>query len=169
MEVQAFYQREISAVRAMVDATMQGISDEDFNRAPDGTLNSIKAIFLHMLIAEDGYIQTILQEQPRIWVTEGWGERVGLPGPSGQSAGWDAIKETSVSLAPLLAYQQAVRAGTDAYLARLAADDLDREVPFLGAQRPAADVLAMLVVHTMGHAGEIAAIKGMMGLKGLPF
>jgi len=26
-----------------------------------------------------------------------------------------------------------------------------------------------LVVHSAGHAGEIAAVKGMQGIKGLPF
>jgi hypothetical protein len=32
-----------------------------------------------------------------------------------------------------------------------------------------ADVLAALVRHTMLHLGEIAALKGMQGARGLPF
>jgi hypothetical protein len=30
-------------------------------------------------------------------------------------------------------------------------------------------VLAMMVVHASAHAGEIAALKGIQGVKGLPF
>lgn len=39
---------------------------------------------------------------------------------------------------------------------------------FIGGERPVAEVLATLVVYTMGHAGEIAALKGVLGVKGLP-
>ena len=73
------------------------------------------------------------------------------------------------SLAALQAYEQAVLATTETYLAALIPTDLDRTVAFIGGERPVADVLANLVVHSMGHAGEIAALKGMQGVKGLPF
>jgi hypothetical protein len=42
-------------------------------------------------------------------------------------------------------------------------------VSFAGKMFPAAEVLMILIVHTASHAGEIAAIKGMQGIKGLPF
>ena len=72
-------------------------------------------------------------------------------------------------MAPALEYQQAVRAATDAYLETLIAEELDREVRFFGSMQPVANVLTTLVAHTMGHAGDIAAIKGLQGVKGLPF
>lgn len=68
-----------------------------------------------------------------------------------------------------MAYRDAVRAATDRYLADLTADELDRQIDLMGSQRPVADALAIMVVHIATHAGEIAALKGTQGLKGLPF
>jgi uncharacterized damage-inducible protein DinB len=66
-------------------------------------------------------------------------------------------------------YAEAVRNATDEYLARLTDDELDRQVSFFGSESPVAGVLVRFVAHTAGHAGEIAAVKGMQGLHGLPF
>jgi hypothetical protein len=51
----------------------------------------------------------------------------------------------------------------------LTAEELDRRVLFLDKERRVADVLAMLVVHNLSHAGEIAALKGVQGAAGLAF
>ena len=40
---------------------------------------------------------------------------------------------------------------------------------FIGGKRTVADVLCTLVVHSAAHAGDIATLKGMQGVKGLPF
>jgi hypothetical protein len=74
-----------------------------------------------------------------------------------------------LALAPVLAYAEAVRLATDAYLASLTDDELDRRVSFFGSESSVAGVLVRFVAHTAGHAGEIAAVKGMQGLQGLPF
>jgi hypothetical protein len=54
-------------------------------------------------------------------------------------------------------------------LAKLTDDELDRQVSFFGSESSVADVLVRFVAHTAGHTGEIAAVKGMQGLQGLPF
>ncbi len=48
--------------------------------------------------------------------------------------------------------------------------DLDREIEtqFFG-RKSAAWLLQLAGVHSVGHGGDIAAVKGMQGLKGLPF
>jgi len=74
-----------------------------------------------------------------------------------------------VPLASVLAYAQVVQAATRAYLAGLTPQGLDRQVDFAGRKLPVAEVLMMSVVHTACHAGEMAAIKSMQGVKGLPF
>ena len=61
-------------------------------------------------------------------------------------------------------------AATDAYLAGLPDADLERKV-----QGPAGDttvgwmIAVVLGTHFPQHVGEIAALKGVHGLKGLPF
>ncbi|MBM4456145.1 MAG: DinB family protein [Chloroflexi bacterium] len=168
MDAVEYVKRQIAAARRLLDAAMQDVSDEQFNWAPPGVANPIKSAFIHLVAAEDSFIQRAIQGKPRLWEAEGWGEKVGLTSALGRGA-WDETRAATLAVAPARAYEQAVRAATDAYLAGLTAEELDRQVSLFGGQRAVADVLALLVVHALGHAGEIAAAKGVQGVKGLPF
>jgi uncharacterized damage-inducible protein DinB len=97
----------------------------------------------------------------------GWQDWSG-PDPGG-GQGWEEARNTVLALAPVLAYAAAVRDATHECLARLTEDELDRRVSFFGRESSVAEVLARFVTHTGCHAGEIAAVKGMQGLQGLPF
>ena len=52
-------------------------------------------------------------------------------------------------------------------LANLVSDNAPVDTRFAGTQT-VAWVLQLVTSHTLGHAGEISAIKGTMGLQGLP-
>jgi hypothetical protein len=56
------------------------------------------------------------------------------------------------------------------YIASLSDADLDRqlETQFFGIQS-VGYMLQLAAMHAVGHAGDIAAIKGIQGVKGLPF
>ena len=69
----------------------------------------------------------------------------------------------------MLGYGQAVRAAAEAYLARLTAEELERRVVLDGEEQPVGEVLAMVVAHTLLHLGEVAALKGAHGARGLPW
>lgn len=147
---------------------MMDVTDEQFNWTPPGTVSSIRAIFLHMLTIEDGYVQHTLLNQPRIWEVQGWQARLGSRAPwRGES--WDDLEEVTLTLEQVAEFQLVVREATNAYVARLTDEDLDRRVEFEGRERRIADVLSMLVVHNLSHAGEIAALKGVQGAAGLSF
>jgi len=64
-----------------------------------------------------------------------------------------------------------VHAATDAYVASLTADDLDRKIdpPMFGPDSTVASILNLVAGHPLMHAGEISAIKGMRGLTGYGF
>ncbi len=168
MNAVEYIQRQIATSRRVYDGAMQGLTDEQFNWCPPGLTNPISAIVIHALTSEDRFIQQILQGKPRIWETEGWAEKIGLPVPPGGGRGWDEARGATLALAPVLEYQQAVRAATDAYLATQKPEDLDRMVSMFNSERPAADAFALLVTHFATHTGEIAALKGVHGVKGLP-
>ena len=55
----------------------------------------------------------------------------------------------------------------DAYLATLTAAELDRKVAFAGGERTVAEMLLLAASQSLSHAGEIAALKGVQGAKGL--
>ncbi len=61
-----------------------------------------------------------------------------------------------------------MREATDAYLGGVTANELDRSVTVNDTEMPVAVLLTMMVCHSAGHAGDIAAVKGVQGLKGLP-
>jgi uncharacterized protein YdgA (DUF945 family) len=67
-------------------------------------------------------------------------------------------------------YQQTVQAAADEWLSTTQPADLEREVTHGPFNRPIAAQLRGTVIHHMlGHCGEISALKGVQGLKGLPF
>ena len=168
MDAQQFLVRQLRWMRRQTDSILIDVSEEQFNWTPPGTANPISVIFLHMLVIEDEYVQQVILGKPRLWEAVGWQDRVGTPAPE-RGANWDALKGTTLTLERAAQYQQAVRAATDAYIANLTPEELERRVAFLGGERRVADVLSMLVIHHVGHAGEIAALKGVQGVQGLGF
>jgi len=65
-----------------------------------------------------------------------------------------------LAMEPILAYQQVVRAATDAYLDKLTPGELDRVVKSARGERSVATMFIHLVNHALIHSGEIAALKG---------
>jgi len=53
-------------------------------------------------------------------------------------------------------------------LAVLTPEELDRTVDFAGGPRTVADMLLLSAPQSLSHTGEIAALKGIQGVKGLP-
>ena len=169
MNAAQYVHQQVAEARGLSDAAMAGVTDEQFNWLPPGTINPIKSVLLHTVAGEDLFFQSLLQGRPPLWATGGWADRIGLAQAPGGGQGWEEARATELALAPVLAYAEAVCRETNEYLARLTADELDRQVNFFGTQSSVASVLARFVAHTAGHAGEIAAVKGMQGLQGLPF
>lgn len=168
MEAVEYLRRQIERMRRLTDSVLKDLTDEQLNWIPPGVTNPIRATLIHVFTGEDYFVQSALRGTTTIWETERWGDRFGLTTPLGQDP-WEELRRTPISLATLLTYQQAVYAATDAYLADLTAADLNRSVRLYGNERMVADVFTLIVVHAASHMGEIAALKGVQGGKGLPF
>ena len=170
MDVITYIRQQVDNAHQQIDLVMQDITEDQFNWHPSGTINPISVILAHVLGGEDFFAHSLLQAKPRVWELQEWGQKIGIPEPpGGPGTDWDAIRATRMSIAPLLDYGRALRDATDTYLATLTPTELDRQVDFAGQPRSVAEILMMFVVHIAGHAGEMAAVKGMQGMKGLPF
>jgi hypothetical protein len=169
MDIIEFVHQLIEAAHGQTDDTMKDTTVEQFNWTPPGTANPISAVFVHLLNSEDFFVQNIIQEKPQLWDTGDWSEKTGVKNTPGYGDNWDEFKHASLALDPVLAYQQVVRAATDSYLDKITPDDLERKVKFAGGESTVAAVLILLASHTLCHAGEIAALKGVQGTKGLPY
>ena len=168
MEILEYMRRQMAAMRNTVDNTMRDVTVEQFNWAPPGTMNTISATFIHFTSVEDHFVQGILQGKPRVWDTGGWSEKTGVRKPPGIGENWDEFKHLHLQPAIFLEYQKAVRAATDAYMAGLTVQDLDRKVKLGQRELTVAELLMLAAHQSLGHAGEIAALKGIQGAKGLP-
>lgn len=169
MNATEFVRQQAAETEGLTNAAMAGVTDEQFNWLPPPTMNPIKSTLLHAVGGEDLFFQMILQGRPPLWATGAWGDRIGLAQTPGGGQGWEEARNTALALGPVLAYAAAVRDATHEYLARLTEEELDRPVSFFGMESSVAEVLARFVTHTACHAGEIAAVKGLQGLQGLPF
>ncbi len=147
---------------------MEGMSDEVFNWAPPGTANTISATFVHLVHTEDHFIQGFIQGKQSVWEKGSWSEKTGIQKPPSIGEDWSGFKHRQIPLQPLLDYMAAVWAATDDYLAGLTPDELDRKVKFAGGERTVAEMLLLSNSQTLSHMGEIAALKGIQGVKGLP-
>jgi uncharacterized damage-inducible protein DinB len=135
----------------------------------NSTIFSIGSIYAHVIYSEDAMINGMLQGKPPLWVAGGYAAKSGinLPQSPRQDPEWAGLQ---VNPARLADYADAVKQSTASYLSGLSDADLDRKVQAFGREQPVADVLAnILLWHVSNHSGEIAALKGIQGLKGLPF
>jgi hypothetical protein len=168
MDVLEYIQRQITGMRRSVTNVMKDMTPELFDFPTPGTANAISATFAHFLSSEDNMIQKVIQGKPTVWDSGLWSEKTGLPKPPGIGEDWSSYKHRQTPIQPLLDYQAAVWAATDAFVATLKPEELDRKVTFAGGERTVGDMLLLAVSQALGHNGEIAALKGVQGAKGLP-
>ena len=141
---------------------------EALTNVPDGNVGAISAIYAHLVRAEDRMIGTPAGRNT-IWESGDWAAKTGLDMPAEQTQEW-AQSAPEYDLATFREYSQAVYAATDDYLTNVSDDDLDAEVETFAGKVPAAKWVGTTSLwHVMSHQGEISAMKGVQGLKGLPF
>ena len=167
MDTIEFIRQMVAAVRRQTDEAMKDMTVEQFNWTPPGTANPISAIFVHFLNSEDAFVQTLMQGKPKQWDEGGWAEKTGVLVPPGYSGGWEEVKNMTLALEPMLAYQQVVRAATDSYLDKLTPDELERMVESRRGERSVASMFIHVINHALIHSGEIGALKGIQAGKDL--
>jgi hypothetical protein len=165
MDTIEFIRQLAASVRRHTDEAMKDITVEKFNWTPPGSANPISAIFVHLLNSEDSFVQTQLQGKPKLWEGGGWAEKTGVKVPPGYTGGWEEVKEMTLDLEPLLAYQQAVRSATEAYLGGLTPTELERMVQSPRGERSVATTIIITLNHTLIHSGEIGALRGIQTSK----
>jgi hypothetical protein len=135
---------------------------------PAATVGPILPIYAHAVCSEDVIFAAAAGREP-VCLSPEWAARTGIPGATVvQTPEWAG---NTFNLGGLRAYADAVFAAAVAWLET--ADDaaLDREIDGLrpGSRTTPVNLLRVGLIHISGHGGEIAALKGVLGLKGLPF
>jgi hypothetical protein len=150
--------------------TVADVTGAQANSVPPGLAHPIGALMAHIVQAEDGIINGMLQGKAPLWDSQGWGLKLGLPNVGVQEG--KTARSMKVDPQSLAAYTKTVQAQTISYISSLNPSDLDREDQFFkhvpGTQSVAL-VLSTLLANTLAHTGEISALKGTQGAKGYPF
>jgi hypothetical protein len=158
-------QNSVKAVNDMVDTAMQDLTDKVVNYKPGGTANTIAQLLAHVLTSQDLLVNDRIAGATLLHET--WAAKTGIPLDRRQI--WQ-VDDWQLNLAAFDAYRKEVALSAEAVFAALKSADLDRMISWGRVpDRPVPLITqAVFINHSMGHCGEISAIKGMQGLKGLP-
>jgi hypothetical protein len=155
----------------LVDFVVDDLSLAELKKVHDGaTIMSILAIYTHIALAEDWMIQDLVKGGKQLWESAGWAAKTGLEEKNGFITEEQAQGATDAQWAEIKAYTSAVRASTLAYLETATDEDLAQPKELYGKPRTIGYVVANYAFfHILQHQGEIAALKGVMGKKGMPY
>ena len=92
MNATQFVRQQVAEAEGLSDAATAGVTDEQFNWLPPGTMNPIKSTLLHTVGGEDLFFQLIIQGRPPLWATGGWAGRIGLAQTPGGGQGWEEAR-----------------------------------------------------------------------------
>ena len=164
MEIKDYLIAQVKSAHGLLDSAIKDTPAEMVNRKVGEHANTIAAVYAHVIGGEDYFIQGAAQGKARLWESNDWAQKLGITAPLG--------RDWSIQIPDLdafRAYAQTVHEATYAYLDTMTPAELDRVVKVFNNERAVSRVMTLIVTHTCGHAGEIATLKGAMGVKGLPF
>ncbi|HEY3489289.1 MAG TPA: DinB family protein [Candidatus Deferrimicrobiaceae bacterium] len=174
---------QFRAAAGLLEALMADVTPEVAHWRPAGLANPIGATYAHAITSIDGIIHGLLQGREPLFASTFAG-KTGMseppPRPDARPAGQEAFaleahawaSRVTIDLTLLGTYASAVRASAEEWLSTATPADFNKPVDlsFLGlGMSTAGFVLHNAVLsHAASHAGEIAALKGLQGLKGYP-
>jgi hypothetical protein len=180
MELKDLIQNGLENIKRGLDRTLDGLTSEELKWQPRPDANSIGLILFHTIRTEDSFIHR-LQGKAQLWESEKWYQKFNKAIDDG-GAHYTAEQVAAFvvpNMKELIAYTEAVRKNTLAYLKGLKPEDYDKEIklppPPAGATLPAGrpapprpsfkptigTMLLMTMTHLAEHAGEISYIRGL--------
>jgi len=157
----------LNEIQEALTKAVDGLSQDDMMRQPQPGANHIAFTLWHMARVEDWFIHYLFQRVPQVWESGRWHEKTGLSDdPRVIGFGYTAEQVAGfppVALRDLVAYGEAVRAETTAYLRGLEPDKLDEIVTsrFFG-EVSIGSLVSHLIVELAQHAGQVAYIRGLL-------
>ncbi len=169
MNAQQLVKSQIAFAHQTFRGIMQDVNDAIAASVPAGNIQPIGPIAAHAVLSEDYFMSVAMGSSP-IFQLEGWRPKLGVPDAENTRLTDEVAAGTILNLEAFNEYATKVFASTEGWLENADADALGREVDTPFGKMPALALAGGLVLyHISEHSGEIAAIKGIQGMKGLPF
>jgi hypothetical protein len=171
MSTVEFIRGSLRQLHSTYDEAVADLTDEQLHwRANE---NGLSAAFIlwHYVRTEDNIIQFVLQGKPTVWIAGGWDGKFGLH-RTAQGTGMLLEDAQALRIADKAAFQEYMREvwkATEAYLGTLTDEGLQERttVKPLGEMAVQNAIGMMCLTHGFTHVGEIAHIRGLLGLKGM--
>ncbi len=162
---------QFAAANSTLDFTIQDLSMEQLHHIAEGaTIGSPASIYFHVACVEDLVVNQFLTGRPWLYDSQNWIETIPTAQPHRGPSSMEWARTIRYdNLGGVRAYVAAVREQTKTYIESLSDEDFDREIPFFTGPTAQVNVLTWLAWNTANHTGEIAAIRGLNGMKGLPY
>lgn len=171
MDFKAHTRGQLEFAHNTIEQVMSDCGDLLNKKMPGSSVNSPASIYAHAVIAEDFILNGMIAGRPPIFVAGDWAGKTGVPPVQQPNMNDDWASKIQMSLPAFQEYARQVYAATDQILAEMTDAQAQEQIdtPFGNKQGRLELVSNLGVTHLWGHLGEIAAIKGAHGLKGLPF
>ncbi len=166
MQLKDYLTGEMENVQRLLGLALQDLDDEVANWQPGGTANSIASTLAHVTNTQDHSINVRLLGGQTVFESGGWPAKTGIPIDAEKI--WD--EGWRLNLDAFAEYQAALAESMGRFMDALTESDLDKEVTYTQGPRPATWLLRNIIFHhSLYHSGEVFTLKGLKGLKGLPF
>jgi hypothetical protein len=157
----------------ILEQVAAGLTQEQADWTPPGIANPIGATYWHAISSTDEIVCKWIRGEEPLHQKSGWQEKVLTVSTPEPRPGEDCLaymRTIRVDLAALHAYAKAVADAIQAWLSSLTPEDLERELETPIGKLTVGQMLETFVIwHINAHCGEIAALKGCLGVKGYPF
>ena len=169
MEAKELLRDQFKTMHQFMDMTIADCTPEVLEKKEDGwTINKLGSVYAHTVLSEDMMLSGMVDGREPVLKSDGWAEKLGVDAASARQD--EALAGLTIDLEAFRAYAKAVAAATDDFLANATDEELNKEVDSPMGKQPFITFFANIgITHVAGHWGEIAALKGVQGLKGLPF
>jgi DinB superfamily len=170
MQARDMVRANLGMAGQVLGMTMADVTQAVATQAPGGNIQPIGAIYAHAVADLDFMLNGMVQGQPLLLSKDGWSAKTGIPVPTSGLMTPEWLGALKVDIAAAQEYAKVVIAATDAALANLGDDVLNKEMDGPFGKTTGMGILSGLAIyHLSEHTGEIAALKGVLGGKGLPF
>ena len=168
MEARELLRAQFQTIHQFMDMTIADCSPEVLEKKDEAwTINKVGSLYAHLVLSEDMMLGMGTGGDPVI-KSDGWAEKLGIDDLSPRQD--EHLADLTIDLKAFSEYAKAVAAATDDFLANAPDEQLNKEVESPMGKQPFITFFANIgLTHVAGHWGEIAALKGVQGMKGLPF
>ena len=171
MDAVSLLKAQVHEAHQVAAGTVGDLTSDQAHWAPGGKAHGIASLFVHLISAEDLFLNMMTGRQPLAMGAFAGKTGASEPHPAGDYGEW--AQRVKVDLPQLSEYAQAVFKSTEDYVASLKPEDLDKEIDLtsagMGKMSLGAFISMTAVIHPSNHVGEISCMKGLQGAKGYPF